>query len=343
MIFIYHYKDLLFNNNESFFYNIISQFHIAVSGFFVLSGFLISHNYFISNNNKMKLINFYLLRFIRIFPIFFILSTLTYTVHSFQLPLDFKLSKEETELFLPYLFRIYLLDITFLKNLIPEFFKHGIVQGWSLSVEFYFYLISPLLFYRGKPRFFFLLSFIFLGVFLINNNYVNSHIMDLQYFFWYTIFGRVFEFFLGGILAYFYYNNKIKSNYDTTLLSLLIIFLFIVFFIYYPQHSILINNFLLPLFGISFFLYSIIYHKSKISNLLSSNFFILLGKSSFIFYLINLGVFADVTIKSLSFLKISNDYLTLLLLFIIISCLSICIYIIIEKPIYNFFRKLILY
>ena len=74
-----------------------------------------------------------------------------------------------------------------------------------------------------------------------------------------------------------------------------------------------------------------------------SGFFVLLVKSSFIFYLIHLGVFADVTIKSLSFLKISNDYLTLLLLFIIISYLSICIYIIIEKPIYNFFRKLILY
>ena len=342
MIFVYHYKDLLLNNNESFFYNIISQFHIAVSGFFVLSGFLISHNYFISNNRKIKLINFYLLRFIRIFPVFLILSTITYAAHSFQLPLDFKLSNEETELFLPYLFRIYLLDITFLKNLIPEFFKHGIVQGWSLSVEFYFYLISPLLFYKGKPRVLFLLSFILLGVFIINNNYVSNHIMDIQYFFWYTIFGRVFEFFLGGILAYFYY-NKIKVNYNTTLLSLLIIFLFIVFLIYYPQYSILINNFLLPLFGISFFLYSIIFHKSQITNLLSSNFFILLGQSSFIFYLIHLGVFADFTIKFLSFLKISNDYLTFLFLFIIISCISICFSKIIEKPIYNFFRKLILY
>jgi peptidoglycan/LPS O-acetylase OafA/YrhL len=94
--------------------------------------------------------------------------------------------------------------------------------------------------------------------------------------------------------------------------------------------GILINNFLLPLFGISFLFYGLIYEKTFISKILGSNIFIIMGKSSYIFYLIHMGVIMSL-VKSFS-----NNFI---IDFVVIIIISIFMFKYLEEPLNIFIRN----
>lgn len=85
----------------------------------------------------------------------------------------------------------------------------------------------------------------------------------------------------------------------------------------------IINTFWLPLLGILPLFLGLIYEKTIISKALGSSLFQILGKSSYVFYLIHIGIF--VTVLN----KISDNYL---FLFLALNGISILLYKYIEAP-----------
>ncbi len=326
LVFIYH-----FTPSPSFIgqtlYNFLHEFHVGVTLFFVLSGFIITYNYFEKINSlKMYFVN----RFSRIFPMYFILTTFTFVFFAIQ-----------KNLFLISDFKEFLSCISFLKGFSPNLRLVGISQGWTLTVEESFYLMAPLIFLfikRSKiyliiiPIIIILTGFGIVNLISIPNSFefINSNNFMLLF----TFFGRCFEFFVGIGIALFYKANKKEFKTKMfTYFGVIVILLSILILsflktdqqegIYHPL-GIIVNNFILPIFGIAPLYLGLLFENTGFKKFLSTKTMILLGKSSYIFYLIHMGVFVNI----LSQITTNNFFL-----FLIINIFAILIFKYLEEPI----------
>ncbi|MFY0482906.1 acyltransferase family protein [Flavobacterium sp. PLA-1-15] len=333
MVYIHHtnpFSKTMFNGSL---YGFFEQFHIGVTVFFVLSGFLIAHRYYDESSFNFK--SYLIKRFARIYPMYFMLTSVVFLF-------GFMYSENPASV------ENYLLNITFLRGFFDDLKFSGIAQGWTLTVEEMFYLFAPLFFLfikRSKlallviPIFFGLLGLILVHIF----KGINFHgfMGSESFMFDYTFFGRISEFFVGITLALFI---KKKDNYDVrfkyfTLLGTIGIIagLYLLSVLKYSiNHEMLkttetiIINILIPILGIVPLFYGLIYEKTLISTILSTRLFLLLGKSSYVFYLIHIGIFANLMAK------IADNYL---FLFLSLNLIAIGLYQFVEKPFNLFFRK----
>ncbi len=285
MVYIHHFNPfdkVAFGNPISSFF---AEFHVGVTIFFVLSGFLIANRYY--NESEFNFKEYLLKRFARIFPMYFLLTTATFLFFAiFQTESLFELLKK------------YLLNITFLRGFFDDLKFSGIAQGWSLTVEECFYFLAPLFFILVKKNKILLLlipiitisiGFLLVNIFQSSNNLGLMHSNNFMIDF--TIFGRVSEFIVGLALSIFINEYNFKLKYITHLgVFLVLIFIYLLSIINplngYGTELVfgkIINNLLLPLFGISLLFYGLITEKTFLSKILSSSFFQLLGKSSYVF------------------------------------------------------------
>ena len=329
MVFFHHYNPSTKDSSiGKIMYNFFNEFHIGVTIFFVLSGFLITYRYYEEENLNLK--RYFINRFSRIYPIYFILTTLTFLF--FYLTNNVFSVKE------------FLYNITFIRGFFDDLKFTGIAQGWSLTVEETFYLLAPILFLLVKKNKFFIIIlpvlFISFGLLLVSFSETNfpDGFMKTNYFlFTYTFFGRCIEFFAGMILALYLIKGKPKPNLKITNFGIFFIFFMLVVLsvINKEQHevysSILINNVLLPIVGIAPLFYGLISEKSYFKTVLEANFFQILGKSSYVFYLIHMGFMINVLNK------ISTNTL---FHFISLVLISIVLYLFIEHPLNKYLRKL---
>lgn len=334
MVFFHHFNPLPKSNILHYFVN---ELHIGVTVFFVLSGFLIAYRYMDIDDFSFK--NYMVNRIARIYPIYFILTTITFIVQAIQYEFKF------TQLL------VYGLNISMLKGFFDQFKFTGVGQGWTLTVEETFYLLAPLFFIllrRNKNYLLFIpLFFISMGIGLVlifSKFNLFGFFSSFEFMFTYTFFGRCLEFFIGIALALFYKKQVFKKFGYFTYLGILIILLSVLlltvvrgnfdFGIRHPLGT-LINNLILPLFGIFTLFYGLLKEDTFISRILSNKVFVLLGKSSYIFYLIHMGIFADLL---QTFLPYSNMY-NFLGNFVIINIVSIIIYKYVEDPLNIYIRK----
>jgi peptidoglycan/LPS O-acetylase OafA/YrhL len=155
----------------------------------------------------------------------------------------------------------------------------------------------------------------------------------------YTFFGRICEFFIGISLALFF--RKYETNFKGfTYLGLIGIILSVCTLVSlkidggFGVDSFLgkvINTLVLPVIGIAPLLFGLIKEKTLISNLFSTKILQLLGKSSYVFYLIHMGIFTTILNK------ISTNYW---IVFIALNLISILLYLFIEKPLNKLIRKI---
>lgn len=239
----------------------------------------------------------------------------------------------------------YFYNISFLKGFSDDLKFTGIAQSWSLTVEEVFYFTVPLFFiFINKSRFFLVLIplfFLGLGVLLVSffsGIDCNGFMKSINFMLDYTFFGRISEFFVGIGLA------LIVKKYETsfkgiTYLGLLGIILSVCALVSlkveggFGVDSFLgrvINTLVLPVFGIAPLFFGLIKEKTLISNFFSTKTLQLLGKSSYIFYLIHLGIF--VTILN----KISSNQW---FVFITLNLISILLYLYIETPLNKLIRR----
>lgn len=334
MVYVHHFNPFSESLAGGFLHDIVHEMHTGVTLFFVLSGFLISYRYMDTPNLHIR--SYLINRIARIYPLYFILTTLIF--------IGGAIIKHEHRLYDLFL---YLLNISFLKGFFNDLKFTGIAQGWSLTVEETFYLSAPLLFYaiRRYRYALMLLPVLLIGIGLILCTVfypVNFYgfFKPVSFMFNFTFFGRCIEFFTGILLALiFKKNNPARSSNIWTYSGVFLIITCIYLLSTLKENGgygtghplgIFINNAALPITGISVLFYGLLTEKTILSKILSTRFFILLGKSSYAFYLIHIGPFTGFIHK------ITGNYLLILIIKIIFS---IVLFKVIEEPLNGLIRK----
>lgn len=284
LLFAYHFNPFAVDRSP-FLFHFFNEWHIGVSLFFVLSGFLIAMRYE-APIDRFHWKGYLVQRFARIFPLFFILTSLTFFYNSFfsNVPFDAK---------------TFVANITLVKGFSERWLFTGIAQSWSLTVEECFYLSAPLIFWISRkiplwiqPLTLFCTALAIAIVFGSPSPFTSFPVL-------YTFLGRSFEFYVGIHLA-----HKIRKDghaiggtlYTYGAIAFILATLLLTTFIgmeaidsLHRPIGVVINLLLLPI-GFAFLLFGLIREHSRIRAFLSTSIMQQLGKSSYAFYLIHIGV-----------------------------------------------------
>jgi peptidoglycan/LPS O-acetylase OafA/YrhL len=337
MVFGYHFRKFWREDIPGWVLNFLNECHTGVSVFFVLSGFLIAYTYRDRPlESKKDYLKYILVRLVRIFPVYLLILTAKYIDTGFPLP-------KET-----------LLNYTLTKGLYHNFALSGIAQSWSLTTELCFYFLAPVIFFLLKrsilKTIFTLLSLtaitfcIGYGWYEINGN-AGHFLYDWHFIFNTTFSGRFTEFLAGMMLANFVSGDikrlpVLSKKYNTLtggILMIACIYLLSFFEKDIYAHGtdtvagMFIRNILFPFVTIRFF-YGLIIEKTWVQKFLSFKWMLLLGNASYIFYLIHINYGYSVLEKW----KLFPDRN-----FVMLWIASIILYLLVEKPSYNFLKKLI--
>lgn len=334
------------------------ELHIGVTFFFVLSGFLIHHRYGQTPAWEWPVFkSYFLARVARILPLFFILNAATFAVLLWQG--DKSIAKTVS---------LFLVNATLLKGFFSGLKFSGIPQSWSLTVEFCFYAFAPILFSRVRnpllyPRVAFILLVTGFGlVALFSSLPVWSFFGDNRFMLSYSFLGRSFEFFMGCYLSSQFRNwSETRSEggfftwfgFSACVLTLYILSTFRQPAIYgvHTFPGLLVNNFFLPVAIILFFR-GLLFEKTLLSAVLGSPLFVKLGKASYAFYLIHVGIIQKAIAHGLSSLaawKVSSPALrslfgfmyehAVLVQFFALNLISWWLYSLLEEPLNLYFRR----
>ncbi len=337
-VFVHHFAPPFIVKYEGL-HKLSMELHIGVTLFFVLSGFLITYQYGTADWNDPKNWKSYLQnRWARIYPVYFLLLTLTFA-GGFYLP---TWTTQE-------LWATYLLSLFFLHGFFDDLRGVFIPQSWSLTAEECFYLLAPLIFYFYRQKNIKLwlqfLLFTAIGVALVA--FFSKHIYygffsNYQFLWLHTFFGRSAEFLVGVGFAFFFKQQATllpnKHHFKTYLGLILIAICLINLALLQQQNSlglqhpagICINNWLLP-FAIICFLWGLLTEKTVVQTILSSKLLVILGKSSYLFYLLHKGLLERFLLPCLQ-----NYYF---LTFLALNALSVLLFYAVEQPLHKRLRK----
>jgi peptidoglycan/LPS O-acetylase OafA/YrhL len=280
---------------------IMRELHIGVSIFFVLSGFLICLRYYESVSISRNWLGTYFRnRIARIYPAFFLLTTITWILFSVQSPTGLTGAMAGN----------YFLNISLLSGFSDQYYLTGIAQAWSLTVEECFYLLAPLFFilFRHQLARFFVPLLVLGSGFALMTIFralgINGVFGGMKFTMLFTFPGRCMEFFAGVMLALWFMNYRMKEVKESilpwrTLGGLAMICMAIAALVFFQQGNqlgvetskgIAINNFFLPL-GVVLLFAGLLTERSPVQWLLATKAMEIAGKSSYVFYLIHMGVF----------------------------------------------------
>jgi peptidoglycan/LPS O-acetylase OafA/YrhL len=336
LVFIYHNRKYWRDFIHPEVLRLINEFHIGVSLFFVLSGFLIAFTYEDKPIKNLKSYSgFILLRIARILPLYWLILIIYYLDPEFG---NYKFSA---------------LTFTLVHGFSNVHNLDAIAQAWSLTVEMSFYILAPFLFFILRKNVFFLIFSLIL-LFLITwftgeiwyeiNENPSQFFYPLTFISGATFAGRSFEFFVGMLLAFVFKNKLVPGIWrlkEKTFVGFLGVFITTyIIGLFQPDKfhhgsdhilGLIIQMFVLPIFT-AIFIAGLITERNLISRFLSSRVLIILGEASFAFYLIHIS-YINIKIKNL-FLGFDRN-------FILLWLLSILIYFMFEKPVYDFAKKYI--
>jgi peptidoglycan/LPS O-acetylase OafA/YrhL len=328
--------------------------YLMVDFFFILSGFVIAYNYFDKINNIPTLKNYMFKRIFRLYPLhlFILLLWLAIEVTKYYLYINNSLHPFED-------------NIPFTKNNFQSFFMHLFLMqnvftdqltwngpSWSISVEFYTYLIFGIsiivigFLLREKTNLLYLMLCIF---------FVFSAVILLLFATEKMFLRCIYGFFLGSAM---YFLSKYKNKYFcSNLLSYILALFAILCTIYIPKYQLLISFFyFLSIYSLLMLINfaPLVASTNFLLNILSYKPLVFLGSISYGVYmthsLIIGGLFDAIKFSNLNFIS-KDGYITLvgfsqleieLLMFstlaIIISLSYLCLKYI-ERPFIDYSKK----
>ena len=332
LVFWHHYNPAV---PGTFAHRLFSQGYVGVSVFFVLSGFLIHHRYahaYLSQKNwswRVYLQN----RLARIYPLYALLLLVTVLIKVIM--------SRSVDGWLVWL------DGTLLNGFFDAY-KFGIIpQSWSLTVEVTFYGLAPLLFVGLKRLGAFRLTALLISVGLLVWGTVGqldgtSFFRNLPFVWFYTFFGRSFEFVVGMWLARQWHRNRLSGcrfRGITGRMGLGIVGICVVWQTAFTSYGtaptallwseVATYNGLLPV-GIGLLFVRLLTRNSGGRNWLEQPVFQALGRSSYAFYLIHVGVIAN----GVQWAGVENKGL----LFILLIGIAHILYRLVEKPLNQWLR-----
>ncbi len=315
---------------------VFQEGYLGVSFFFILSGFVLALNYknkFLKNEITYR--DFWIARIARIYPLHLVTLLVALPICLGGLTAD------------PFLwFGKLVLNAFLLQSFVPlpdiYFSFNG--ASWSISDEFFFYFMLPFIIsfafkYQktiGLYAFLFLIAAIPLGI-MVSSQMVVHRLFYINPFF------RIVDFMIGIMLYELYEKNSLKAfmlNKKTaTFIEVFAISLFALFFIGHnavPQGYRFSCYYWVPM---SCMIMAFAYQAGYISDFLSKDLFVLLGEISFGFYMIHQLVILYVTAIHTKYGLLGNDWLLMLVIFIITLTGSYISFRVIEQPCNRFVRQ----
>lgn len=270
----------------------LGELHIGVSIFFTLSGFLLTKRYARRQFDGQEWRRYLLHRVARIWPVYLLLVLATFAA---SYPTE---GRPHPGRWLGELAA----SLTLLKGLTENLYLTGIAQAWSLTVEEGFYLLAPLAFWLGwryRPgRAWPLLA---AGAALLGlASYTAAPALGSPLFVLKaTLFGRLPEFLVGAAFAWYapqQHPGRATAGGVAGVLLALVLLVGVqratgrVSIDSYA--GVLLNNWLLPL-ATGWLLHGLATEPTRLARLLSTPLWQQLGRASYCFYLLHLGVLAD--------------------------------------------------
>jgi peptidoglycan/LPS O-acetylase OafA/YrhL len=293
----------------------------GVQLFYIVSAFTLFNSYYIrQNKGQSNIFHFYLRRFFRIAPLFYLcmfLMILNTKYHFFE---NFQFFTPRVLSEIKY-FQIenikywYLTTFTFTNGFSPKYIQSPYPGGWSIAVEFSFYILIPLLFkfIKNLNSSLWLTVITFLITTIITTTYVQTY---FNYFMWSSLLNQ-FVFFSFGITAFFFFKDEKKYS-RLNLLQFGIITL------------VALGAFIrtsLPLIGVIFFLF-VIFSNNRTS-IFNNRILQYIGKISFSIYLTQWWVI--ILLSKYTKINDSNWFIVFIFFVILNIALSSITYHLIEK------------
>ncbi len=350
MVYVHHFptgQEIL----PSALFRMTLELHTGVGLFFVLSGFLIYQRYYESCTFERSWWgNYTKNRVARIYPMYFLLTCATL--------LNRALRHGDAGVLL------WILNLSFFRGFSNELYMSGISQGWTLTVEECFYFSAPVLFllFRRVNFWLPLLGIYLIGVVLMAvGGIANGMGLNPMGFFegfhfmaTYTFFGRCFEFFAGMFLAKYMAERRLyavpqeRGRFTWIALSGIIGSLWLMSTLQSPEYrygiqhplGMVLNNVALPVcYALLFF--GLVRERTVVQRFLATRFMVLLGKSSYIFYLIHMGVAQALIARVVcpaTFTPVTT--IQYIAQFVLLNVASIILFLCIEDPLNRLVRRI---
>lgn len=307
-----HVGNMIGEQAYAYFPSFLQQFiyngHLGVQMFFVVSAFtlMMSHENRLGETQATK--KFFIRRFFRIAPMYYLAIIVT----SLQM-IDFNIANFDWNTFHK---TALVTNALFINSLSPSTINNFVIGGWSISVEFIFYLMLPLVCAKIKSLNGFItftsltLLLSSLLLFLLRGTSVDGNEFLRYYFFNHLpVFGL-------GLTAYWINKEGANAIVKPKVLLLLLATIFIYCFAEMPYA----------------FLYSLVYfmilivQSRKAYSFLSNRVFTEVGKVSFSLYLVHFALMDLIGRRNLlRFINITDAfsaYANFIILFILLAVAS---------------------
>ncbi|WHX65544.1 acyltransferase [Peribacillus frigoritolerans] len=318
LVVLYHINNLFLSNfNVHFSYGFFSPGSMGVDVFFVLSGFIMYYIHHSDIGKKSKLKNFARKRFIRIYPVYWVVSFFLILLY----------------LAIPSFGESYYRDPTFIIKsliLIPQSVQPILGVAWSLTHEVYFYLIFALLIIVNKKYYNLIIitwvTLTFLNIFIRTDNYFVNFLLNTYNF----------EFLLGGLVA-FIVIKKIHFSYKFSINLALGLFLIS----WLSNLFFSIDGYRVILWGIpsALLLYGLVIKDLTLTKS-PPKFLLFLGDASYSIYLTHIvGILFSVKVVEYLNLESFTIHFFMPLLFLILIVIGCLFHVLIEKPLLKVLHK----
>ncbi|UPQ74907.1 acyltransferase family protein [Chryseobacterium nepalense] len=322
-IVISHFNKDLFLYKIRFISDIFLRANVGVSYFFILSGFIMIVAY--HRKEKIEYLDFYRNRVARIYPLYIV-----------GLLLYFFTRYSDVSFYKTFLYLFGIQSWIPGKALILNF------PGWSISVEFLFYLIFPwlynYLYSKGNKSIWIIAVLIWIGTQVFSNLYINSpaykgpHTESHEFSHYFPLW-HINEFLIGNIAGLLFVKNRKEKNYDLAVVVFFIAIILSLIFIPLNFHNGLMAVFFVPV------IYLISCNNGIITKVFALKPLEFLGEISYAIYIIHIPVLYIVRSVLWDYFQISENNTLFWIYMPVLMVVSAGFYQFIEKPMRDYLRK----
>ncbi|SFN47667.1 Peptidoglycan/LPS O-acetylase OafA/YrhL, contains acyltransferase and SGNH-hydrolase domains [Chryseobacterium oleae] len=322
-IVISHFNKDMFVYKTDYIADIFLKANVGVSYFFILSGFIMIVAY--HKKEKIGYFEYYKNRFARIYALY-VLGLLLYLVTRYS---NFSVGKG----FL-YLFG--------LQSWIPGKAMILNFPGWSISVEFLFYLIFPLLYnyyYSKKNKSIWVIGIVlwivtqvFSHLYAASPSYKGPHTESHEFLYYFPVM-HISEFLVGNLAGLFFVNHFKQKNYDVPVILIFAAIMLALIFVPLFYHNGLMAVLFIPLIIL------LSWNNGLVSRLFSLKPLEYLGEASYAVYITHIPVLYILreVLKWQDYQLNINSVFWIYLVALIIT--SMLFYQFIEKPLRDLLKK----